>query len=121
MKAKRTECYVSVAMNDNDRNILTTMAYGISVSRNTLMRRLVRYFLDGKISWTDLLKQSSEIPVASDPSQGGKKYIHAKLEPEECFAFARSVEEIGSTPGIVLKRLIMLYISGKIDRGDIWR
>jgi hypothetical protein len=121
MKAKSAECFVSVPVNDNERNILKTMARAIRVSRNTLMFRLARYFLDGKISWTDLLEQNLEMSIASEPSQGEKKYINVKLEPEEYFPFARRAEEIGSTPAIILKKLISSYIAGKIERGDIWR
>jgi hypothetical protein len=120
---KRISCGlgVSVPTSDHERNILETMAHDVRVSRNTIMFLLIRYFLTGKISWADLLQQNSEILIASDPSQDGTKYITVKLEPEEWFPFARRAEEIGSTPAIILKKLIASYVAGKIERGDIWR
>jgi hypothetical protein len=121
MSIENTQCYVTVAISDHEKDLLAAIARDFHVSRNTLMFRLVRYFLDGKISWTNLFKQDREMPIANVPYQGGKKYIRAKLAPEEYFPFTQSTEGRGSTPGIVLKQLILLYVSGNIERGDIWR
>jgi Zn-dependent peptidase ImmA (M78 family) len=121
MKSRNTQCSVSVAISDNEKDLFAAIARYFRVSRNALMRRLVRYFLDEKISWETLLKHGSEMQVANEPHQGSKKYISAKLEPEEYFPFARYAEDRGSTPGIALKKLISSYVSGKIERGDIWQ
>jgi hypothetical protein len=42
------------------------------------------------------------------------------LSPEVYAAFARLAEEWGSTTSIVLRRLMLLYISGEIEREAIW-
>jgi hypothetical protein len=122
MSAKSKQCTVAAAVSEKEKTLFTAMARNeLGVSCSALMRRLIRYFQDGKISWTDLFKQYSEISTADEPGRGEKKYMRVNLEPEEYFPFAQHSEGWGSTTGIVLRRLILLYISGKIERGDLWR
>jgi hypothetical protein len=84
------------------------------------MYRLIQYFLDEQITWTDLFGQRNELPVAEDPYSSQKKQVRTKLTPEQYFAFTQRAEASGSTTAIVLRQLVLCYITGKIGKGDIW-
>jgi hypothetical protein len=120
MSVENSKCAITTAVNEREKNLFAEIARVLKVSRHTLLLRLIRYFLDGKISWADLFKQYSKLPIADELEKGRKKYIRVILEPEEYFAFVRCAEEWGSTTAIILRRLMLLYMAGKIERGDIW-
>ena len=84
------------------------------------MRRLIRYFLDEKVSWIDLFRQYNELPLADTSDKAEKRRMRSTLEPEQYFAFVQRAEEWGSTTAVVMRRLMLLYVAGKIERGDIW-
>jgi hypothetical protein len=84
------------------------------------MRRLVRYFLDEKLSWFDLFKQYNELPLVQTRDKAKKRRMRSTLETEQYNAFAHRAEEWGSTTAIIIKRLMMLYAAGKIEQRDIW-
>jgi hypothetical protein len=115
-----TQHLVSASLDVKEKELLEAMAHSLEVPCNIIVRRLVRYFLDGKISWSELFGKSDELPVISTPNMPKKKQVRATLVPEEYFVFSRKVEEWGSTTSIVVKRLIQLYIAGKIERREIW-
>jgi hypothetical protein len=118
-KAKENPCAVTTAVSGEEKRLLVETARDLDVPYYTLMRRLVRYILDGKIDWMELFKQSNEL-TGEDGPDGGRKFIRTQLNPELSSAFARLAEEWGSTTGIVLRRLMLLYIFGKIPREAIW-
>lgn len=120
MKNKELQCTVTVGMNAKEKALLLAAAHDLDVPYYFLMRRLVRYILDGKIEWMELFRQSNEL-AADDGLEGGEKvYMRTQLSPERYSAFARLAEEWGSTTAIVLRRLLLLYIAGKIGRNSIW-
>jgi hypothetical protein len=65
-------------------------------------------------------KRSNDLAAADGPDGDDKKYIRTQLTTEMYTAFARLAEEWGSTTSIVLRRLMLLYISGEIEREAIW-
>jgi hypothetical protein len=103
-----------------EKRLLVEAARDLDVPYYTLMRRLVRYILDGKIGWMELFKQSNDLAGADGPDGDDRKFIRTQLNPELSSAFAQLAEEWGSTTGIVLRRLMLLYIFGKIPRDAIW-
>jgi hypothetical protein len=118
---QNARCVVTTAVSDNEKSLFTSMARDLDVSCNVLMRRLIRYFLDGKISWMDLLQQSKDLMSPDMGDGSGKMFMRTYLNAEQYCNFARRTEEWGSTTSIVLRRLMVLYITGKIKRGDIWQ
>jgi hypothetical protein len=110
MSLENSKCAITTAVNEKEKNLFTEIAREFSVSRHTVLRRLIRYFLDGKISWTDLLKHYSEPQAAEGPDKDRKKYMRVNLEPEEYLTFVRHAEEWGSTTSIILRRLVLLYL-----------
>jgi hypothetical protein len=120
MSIKNTKCVITASVSDNEREIFAAMARDLDVSSSVLMRRLVRYFLEKEIVWADLFGQNNELPVAGDPGNPRKKQVRTTLAPEQYAAFAQRVEAWGSTSAIIVRRLILFYIAGKIERGDIW-
>jgi hypothetical protein len=121
MSAKSKQCSVTIVVSEKERNFFTAMARDLYISRNVLMRRLVRYFLEEKISWSELFKKSSEHQFLQELDGTKKRQMRTYLEPEQYAAFSQLAEEWGSTTSVVLKRMIQLYITGKIERGNIWQ
>jgi hypothetical protein len=120
MSVKNNQCVVTTSIDENARELFEAMARSLDVSCNVILRRLVRYFLDGKMSWNELFGKYAELPGIDTPNMPRKKQVRTTLAPEDYSTFARRVEELGSTTSIVIRRLILLYIAGKIERRDIW-
>jgi hypothetical protein len=120
MRNKENQCAVTTAVSDKEKELLVGLACDLDVPYCIVMRRLVRYFLDEKISWMDLFKQYMELSVEDEPESAERKFIRTQLTPERYAAFSQRAEEWGSTTGIVLRRLMLLYIAGKIERNAIW-
>jgi hypothetical protein len=120
MSVKVNQCSVTTAVTNLEKKSLIDTAHDLDVPYYVLMRRLVRYILDGKIEWMELFRRSNELSAADGPDGDDKKYIRTQLTSEMYTAFARLAEEWGSTTSIVLRRLMLLYIAGKIEREAIW-
>jgi hypothetical protein len=120
MNLKSAQCCVTTLISEDEKRLFVTMAHEWGIPSNALMRRLLQYFLDEKISWNNLFGQRGETPAIEGASGSGKKQVRTVLTPEQYSAFARRVEECGSTTAIVTRRLLLLYIAGKIERGAIW-
>jgi hypothetical protein len=120
MKVKSKRCAVTTVVNKKERILFCAIAHSLDVTPSILIRRLIRYFLHGKISWVELFKQYGDLPVTDEPDDASKKVIRILLTPEQCSAFTQVTEEWGSTTAIVIRRLILLYVTGKIGRADIW-
>ncbi|MDR1620896.1 MAG: hypothetical protein LBS00_00820 [Synergistaceae bacterium] len=120
MGVDKKQCGVTTAVTNQEKELLIETARGLDVPYYTLMRRLIRYILDGKIEWMELFRRSNQLCAADVPDGDDKKFIRTQLNPEVYGAFARLAEEWGSTTSIVLRRLMLLYISGEIEREAIW-
>jgi hypothetical protein len=119
MKNKEQQCAVTVGMSAKEKEQLVAVARNLDVPYYLLMRRLVRYLLDGKMDWFELFKKSKEF-AENSPDGAEKIFIRTQLSPGRYAAFAAIAEEWGSTTSVVLRRLTLLYIAGKIERNAIW-
>jgi hypothetical protein len=113
------QCGITTTVTDQEKKLLIDTARGLDVPCYTLMRRLIRYILDGKISWMELFQRSNELSATDMPDSDDRKFIRTRVGPEVYAAFAQLAEEWASTTAIVLRRLMLLYISGKIEREAI--
>jgi hypothetical protein len=120
MNTKINQCVVTAPVNGEEKRLFVLKARDLNVSCNVLMRRLVRYFLDGKILWDELFKLSKKLPGVDEAGSTGKTYIRTRLELDQYAAFTQVTEDWGSTASVVLRRLVLLYITGDIERRDIW-
>ena len=118
--SKNLQCAVTVGVSANEKDLLVAVSRDLDVPYYSLMRRLVRYILDERIEWTELFRQSNELTVDDKLESADKVFIRTQLSTERYSAFAHLAEEWGSTTAIVLRRLMLLYISGKIERHAIW-
>jgi hypothetical protein len=117
---KNNQCLITASLDEKEKEFFEVIARSLDVSCNVIIRRLVRYFLDEKISWNELFRKCDELPGIDTPNTPRRKQVRTTLIPEEYSIFARRVEEWGSTTAIVVRRLILLYIAGKIERREIW-
>jgi hypothetical protein len=120
MSLKNGKCTITTAVSEKERNIFLEVARNMGVPRYVLMRRLIRYVLDEKISWTELFIQYRELTAINDSYHTLKRVMRVWLEPEEYYAFTQLADEWGTTTSIIIRRSILLYVTGKIERGDIW-
>ena len=120
MSVKNKRCTVTTVVSENEKSLFIAMAIELGVPYNVIMRRLVQHFVDEKISWPDLFRQYKELPLADTPGKTEKRRMRSTLEPEQYFSFTRRAEEWGSTTAVIMRRLMLLYVAGKIERRDIW-
>ena len=120
MNVKNALYVITAAVSNDERQQFSAIAHDFGVSCSMLLRRLVQYFLDGKISWNDLFKQSQKLPGADETSVARRSYMRTRVKAEQYTAFAQLAEGWGSTAAVVLRRLVLLYIAGDIERRDIW-
>jgi hypothetical protein len=120
MGVKEKQCGITTAVTHEEKQLLIDTARNLEVPYYILMRRLVRYILDGKIEWMELFRQSNELSAGDVPDSHDRKFVRTQLSREVYAAFTRLAEEWGSTTSIVLRRLMLLYVSGKIEREAIW-
>jgi hypothetical protein len=120
MNVKSNYCVITAAVSEEEKKLFIARAHEFGVSANAIIRRLVQYFLDEKISWTDLSRLYAELPIISDCNNSRRTQVRATLASEQYFVFSRKAETWGSTPTVTIKRLILLYLSGKIERQEIW-
>jgi hypothetical protein len=120
INVKKNQCGVTTTVSKKEKKLLTDMAREMDIPCYALMRRLVHYILDGKIEWMELFRRSNELTAADWPEGTDKKFIRTQLSPEMYAAFTQLAEEWGSTTGVVLRRLMLLYVSGEIGREAIW-
>jgi len=117
-KNKELQCGATISK--NEKNLLIATARSLDVPYYLIIRRLVRYILDGKIEWTDLFRKSNDLVVNEESENSGKIFVRTQLPRDSYAAFTRLAEEWGSTTGVILRRLVLLYIAGKIERHAIW-
>jgi hypothetical protein len=112
-------CTQTFLLGAKEKEQLVAVARDLDVPYYLLMRRLVRYLLDLNMDWFELFKKSKEF-AENSPDGAEKVFIRTQLSSGRYAAFAAFAEEWGSTTSVVLRRLTMLYIAGKIERNAIW-
>ena len=117
VEEKEMQC--GVLMTTNEKNLLVSIAQSLDVPYYIILRRLVRYILDEKVTWEDLFGKNNKL-VNEAYDETKKVAIRTQLTVDAYGAFAQLAEEWGSTTGVILKRLVLLYINGKIERHAIW-
>jgi hypothetical protein len=120
MSVQNKRVSVTTVVSEKEKNLFVAKAHELGIPYNVIMRRLVRFLLDDKLSWFDLFSQYNELPIANTRDKGKKKRMRSTLEPEQYTAFARRAEEWGSTTAVIMRRLMVLYAAGKIEQRDIW-
>ena len=120
MESKELQHGVTAGMSREEKALLVAAARDLGVPYCLIMRRLVRYILDEKIEWVELFKETNDLAVNDKAKNAGKTIVRTYLSPDMYVAFAQLAEEWGSTTSVVLKRLVLLYANGKIERHAIW-
>ena len=120
MQMKRKELQCGATISKKEKKLLIATALSLDAPYYLIMRRLVRYILDGKIEWTDFFRKSNDLTVGDESEESGKVFVRTLLTHDAYIAFGQLAEEWGSTTSIILRRLVLLYITGKIERHAIW-
>ena len=113
------KCTVTAKISAKEIDLLATIARRLGIPVNSLVRRLIQYFLSDKISWTDMFGHN-KLLVMEDSSNSEKKQLRTKLAPEQYSAFKQKAKDWGSAPSVIVRQLILLYVAGEIERRDIW-
>jgi len=114
-----------------ERDFFINTARKIDVPHNKLIRHLIRYVLRENTNWGNLLNEFKELPgdVAvqlkklknggADKAGNKKVSLSTQLAPGLHSDFVLFAEKWGTTPGLMLRRLILLYNIGKIKRNSV--
>jgi hypothetical protein len=119
MGVKNALCAVTTIVTEEEREMFVSLADELEVPCNALMRRLVIYFMDDKISWESLFKKNGGVPPADSLNGFKNVSMRTQLKPERHAAFTRRAKDWGSSPSVILRQLMALYGAGKIGWGDI--
>ena len=114
---KEAQCAISINLDIQERDQLVAIAREIDLPRNRIIRQLIRYFLQGRIEWLELFEKTYDIGIGAIKE---KVAVRTCLPPELYTAFVQFVEKKGSTTGVVLRRLIFLYITHEAIWKTIW-
>ena len=119
--AKKEQCPVSVTLLKEEKQQLEVIAEEWGIRSGTIMRRLLQYFIDEKISLIDVLKKSNELKKDGvDGENKGLFFIRTNLSLEEKQKLSSLVSEWDLNISSVARRLLKLFITGKIARKSIW-
>jgi hypothetical protein len=66
----------SILVSKNEKAPFVAFAEDMEIPYNAIMRRLIIYFVDGNISWEELFKQHSELPVEDLPDSARNISAH---------------------------------------------
>ena len=113
-----------------ERGRFVKTARCVDVPHSMLLRHLIRYVLRENISWPNLLSEFKELPAdmavqvkeaeaAKADNKARKATLSIQLTPELYSGFGQFAERWGTTPGIILRRLISLYSNGRIERHSV--
>jgi hypothetical protein len=123
-----------VRINERERKLLDAMADALRMKPTIIVRRLMYYALEGKVSYDALKSLERELerdeqkrgftrtrgtikPDADDPSLYFLRIAVDEATEAELRAFAKSWD---STPGTLMTRLVRLYVFGYIKNSAIW-
>ena len=110
---------LSTRLNDREKKGLAELAKGWSVSSGTVLRRLILFFNQGKISILELVKKTE---TEEDELSHEKLYsIRVTLSDLERREFLNAIKGWDFSISSVLRRLVRVLISGAIDGEDLWK
>jgi hypothetical protein len=118
---------ISTTLNEKEKALLVEVSKELNVPYRHIMRRLIHYIMEGKIEWLEIIKKSKDLlgklNLNSDVEKRNSRSfsVRTDLPPDLYGTFTRLAEEWGSTPNAVLRKLVLLYVAGGIERGDIWK
>ena len=117
-KEKKSQCIVSTRLNWQEKESFINISRKLDIPYCSITRQLIRYVLQGQLMWLDLFEKTNDCIVPLDKNQNVP--LRTSLTPEMYTDFAQFVEQRGSTTGVVMRRLILLYITGRIEWQTIW-
>ena len=118
-RAKSGRCYLKTRISPGERELFFAAARDIDVPYYLLMRRLVRYVLKDDIDWPGLLKNFNGRHVGQKREETKKVSMRTQIPLELYDAFAEFAEKWGSNVNTVMRKLILLYTAGTIERHAI--
>jgi len=119
MKVKNNEelrCFITAKVSIQERERLVAVADSLDIPYCRILRQLIRYIVNGHIGWLELFDKTNDVVLQEET----RVSIRTKLTPELYATFVQLAEERGSTTSIVLRRLMLLYVTGKIEWKMIW-
>lgn len=120
MKNKKLQCSTATYLSKQEKERLVSISREIDIPYCRIMRQLIRYALNGQIDWLEIFKKTNGPGMELVKEKGDVRITRTTMSPDLYTAFVQYVEEKGSTTSIVLRRLILLYITGGIGRRAIW-
>jgi len=118
-KAKSGHYYLKTSISPTEKELFFAAARDIDVPYYLLMRHLVRYVLNNEIDWPDLLKKFKEGSEKPGREEAKMVNMRTQISPELYVALTDFAEKWGSNVNIVMRKLILLYTAGTIERHAI--
>ena len=116
-KSEKLQCIITASVSSQEKESLVAVARNLDIPYCRIIRQLIRYIVKRQIGWLDLFDKTNEA-IAKDETK--KVYIRTTLNPELYTAFVQLVEDRGSTTSVVIRRLVLLYTTDKVEWKSIW-
>lgn len=123
MVIKRTPPSVSVPLTRKQKDTIQSITKENGISTCILMRRLLAYVLNKKIEVPVLFQKSKVFRVMEEPKSSGSVKTPSVRTPMDTVFYSQVVslaDEWGSTPSIIMRALLLLFLDGQISMQDIW-
>ena len=120
--AIRQRYSVSATLSKEEKQRFDQIANEWSIKPQFILRRLIRYFIDGKITLIDILEKckSGSVNLTKKNVTSEKYSIRTVLSEEEGRKLEKMTAEWSFLPCEISKRLVKLFILGAIEKKEIW-
>ena len=109
---------VVTTLNSNEKKALDDFALEWGLKSGTVLRRLVLFFNQGKISIIDLIQKTEQ--TDNDNLQEKTHVVRIALSDVEKQNFLSAIKDWDFPVSAILRRLVRALLSGNIPKSDLW-
>ena len=107
---------VATTLSSREKKALDNVAQEWGLKSGTVLRRLILFFIQGKITIVDLVKKTEQ----EDESQENVHTIRIALSDIEKQSFLSAIKGWDFSVSSIIRRLVRAFLSGNIPKNDLW-
>jgi hypothetical protein len=119
-KKKKNPGFAFVArMSESDRKSLDDAAARRHIKSTLLVRCLIHYILDEKITFTELIAKTNGLKGGKIPPKGERRDLRTSVERPLEIKLRNFAESWDASPGFIATKLVQLYVAKEITDSDL--
>jgi hypothetical protein len=119
--SEKRSALVVVCLTEDERNTLGKLADRWDIEMALLVRRLIQYFIESKLSLPEFLERHRVPGAVHKTVEPKNRKIGVHLRQEEKQALSLLAYRGFHLPGEAAGILVKLFIAGAIKDGEIWK